>query len=87
MVQSKAKLKSNGDRASPRFRPFRIGNASDKCLSIWILLQISLKQILIRLTSFIDIPNSMRMFYNTVITRYTSNRFRKMAVFWVVAPS
>jgi hypothetical protein len=26
---SKAKLKSNGDRASPCFRPFGIGNFSD----------------------------------------------------------
>jgi hypothetical protein len=30
MAYSKAKLKSNGDRASPYFRPFSIGNVSDK---------------------------------------------------------
>jgi hypothetical protein len=32
MAYSKAKLKSNGDRASPCFRPFWIGYLSDKCL-------------------------------------------------------
>jgi hypothetical protein len=31
MAYSKAKLKSNGDRASPCLRPFIIGNAPDKC--------------------------------------------------------
>jgi len=30
MAYSKAKLKSNGDRASPCFKPFLIGNSSDK---------------------------------------------------------
>jgi hypothetical protein len=29
---SKAKLKSNGDKASPCVKPFLIGNMSDKCL-------------------------------------------------------
>jgi hypothetical protein len=32
MAYSKAKLKSNGDRASPCFRPFWIGDVSDKYL-------------------------------------------------------
>ena len=32
MAYSKAKLKSNGDRASPCFKPFLIGNMSDKFL-------------------------------------------------------
>jgi hypothetical protein len=32
MAYSKAKLKSNGDRASPCFRPFLTGNAPDKLL-------------------------------------------------------
>jgi hypothetical protein len=30
MAYSKEKLKSNGDRASPTFRPFGIGNVSGK---------------------------------------------------------
>jgi hypothetical protein len=32
MAYSKVKLKSNGDKASPRFKPFLIGNMSDKFL-------------------------------------------------------
>jgi len=32
MAYSKAKLKSNGDRASPCFKQFLIGNVSDKLL-------------------------------------------------------
>jgi hypothetical protein len=32
MAYSKTKLKSNGDRASPCFKPFLIGNISDKFL-------------------------------------------------------
>jgi hypothetical protein len=65
MAYTKAKLKSNGDRASPCFRPFLIGNSPDKCLPIRILLQDSFQQNLISLTSFLGIPNSMRMLYNT----------------------
>jgi hypothetical protein len=34
MVHSKAKLKSNGDKASPCFRQFWIGNVPDKYLPI-----------------------------------------------------
>ena len=37
MAYSKAKLKSNGDRASPCFKPFQIGNMSDKFLPIQTL--------------------------------------------------
>jgi hypothetical protein len=35
---SKAKLKNNGDKASPCFRPFWKGNLSDRFLPIWTLL-------------------------------------------------
>jgi hypothetical protein len=49
MAYSKAKLKSSGDRASPCFRPFWIGNLSDKCLPIRTLLYVSFKHILINL--------------------------------------
>jgi hypothetical protein len=41
MAYSKAKLKSNGHKASPYFRP------SDKCLPTNILLYVSFKHILI----------------------------------------
>jgi hypothetical protein len=51
MAYSKAKLKSNGDKASPYFKPFWTGKLSDKCLSIRILLYVSVKHILIGLTN------------------------------------
>ena len=41
MAYSKEKLKSNGDRASPCFRPFLIGNISDKFLPTRTLLYVS----------------------------------------------
>jgi hypothetical protein len=53
MAYSKTKLKSSGDRSSPCFRPFWIGNLSDKCLPIWTLLYVSFKHILINLTTYI----------------------------------
>jgi hypothetical protein len=43
MAYSAAKLKSSGDRESPYFRPFCIGNLSDKCLPIRTLLYVSFK--------------------------------------------
>jgi len=59
MAYSKAKLKSNGNKASPCFKPFLIGNMSDKCLLT--VLQVVFRHIFISLTSFIGIPNSMRI--------------------------
>ena len=41
MTYSKAKLKSNGDRASPCFKPFLIGNLSDKFLPTRPLLKLN----------------------------------------------
>jgi hypothetical protein len=43
MAYSKAKLKSNGDRASPCFKPFLIGNISDKFLPTPTLLYVSVR--------------------------------------------
>ena len=34
MAQSKAQMKSNGDKASPCFKPFLTGNGSDKTVSL-----------------------------------------------------
>jgi hypothetical protein len=62
MAYSKAKLKSNGDRASLGFKPFLIGNISDKFLPTQTLLYVSVRHIFISLTSFLEIPNSMRIF-------------------------
>ena len=41
MAYSKVKLKSNGDRATPCFKTFLIGNMSDKFLPTWTLLYVS----------------------------------------------
>jgi hypothetical protein len=65
MAYSKAKLEGNGDNASPYFKPFLIGNMTDKCMLNWILLQVSFTHIFISLISFIGIPNSMRILYKT----------------------
>src|SRR5215813_8574086 len=61
MAYSKAKLKSNGDRASPSFKPFLIRNVSDKFLPTRTLLYVSVRHIFISLTSFLGIPNSVRI--------------------------
>jgi hypothetical protein len=65
MAYSKAKMKISGDKVSPYFRSFWIRKLSDKCLPIWTLLCVSVKNILINLTSLMGTPNSMRILYNT----------------------
>ena len=67
MAYSKAKLKSNGDRASPCFNPFLIGNISDKFLPTRTLLYVSVRHIFTSLTSFLGIPNSRRILLHTGI--------------------
>jgi hypothetical protein len=64
MEYSEATLKSSGDKASPYFRPFWIGNVSNKCSSIRTLLHVSFKHTLFSLTSFKGTPNSMRILYS-----------------------
>ena len=64
MAYSKAKLKSSGDRASPCLRPLLIGNLTDTFLPTRTLLYVSVRFIFIHLTSFLGIPNSMRIFRN-----------------------
>jgi hypothetical protein len=54
-------LKSNGDKASPCFRPLWRGKLSDRYLPI----QTVFKHILISPTSFLGIPNSLRILCNT----------------------
>jgi len=61
MAYYKAKLKRNGDRASPCFKPFLIGNISDKFLTTRNLLYVSVRHIFINLTSSLGITNSMRI--------------------------
>ena len=65
MAYSKAKLNNNGDRASPYFKPYLIGNISDKFLPTRTLLYVSVRHIFINLISFLGIPNSMRILYKT----------------------
>jgi len=59
MAYSKAKLKSFGDRASPCFKAFIIGNLSDTFLPTRTLLYVSVRLIFINLTSFLGIPESI----------------------------
>jgi len=47
MKYSKDKLKINSDKAPPCFRPFWIGNASDKFEPMQNLLKVSFKHIAI----------------------------------------
>jgi len=42
-IYSKAKLKSNDNKAAPSFRPFLMGNISDRGLHVHILLQVLFK--------------------------------------------
>jgi hypothetical protein len=65
MAYSTDKLKNSGDKTSPGFRKFRIGKLSDECLRIRTLLYVWFKRILVSLSSFMDNPNSVRIFYNT----------------------
>jgi len=46
-------------------KPFLVGNMSDKFLPTRALLYISVRHIFISLTSFMGIPNSIRMLYET----------------------
>jgi hypothetical protein len=59
MAYSKAKFKSKGDKASPCFRPFWMGNVLDKYLLGWTVLQVSFNHALM------GTPNAMRILYNT----------------------
>ena len=65
MAYSKAKLRSNGDRASPCSNPFLIGNMSEKFLPTRNQLNVSVRHNFISLTGFMEIPNSMRILYKT----------------------
>ena len=78
MAHSKAKLKHNGDKASPGFKPFLTGNVSDKRLPTQTLLEVSFKHIFISLTSFIGIPNSMKIVYTTSLLTESQAFFKSI---------
>jgi hypothetical protein len=61
---SEAKLKSNGNKASPCFTSFLIGKVSDKYLLTRTLLYVLFKHILISLTRFMGTQNHMRILNN-----------------------
>jgi len=65
MSYSNAKLKSNGYKPSPCFKPFFIGNLSNKSLSTRPLLQDSFRYNCISHEIFMGIQNSMRILYKT----------------------
>jgi hypothetical protein len=65
MAYSKAKFKSSGDRGSPFFKPFLIGNLPDRFFPTQNLLLVSGIDTTISVTSFIGIPNTMKILYKT----------------------
>ena len=70
MAYSRAKLNSKGDSASPCLRPQWIGKASEENRPTRTLLQVSLRHILINLTNFLRIPNSVRILCKSYIYIY-----------------
>jgi hypothetical protein len=47
MAYMKVKMKSNGNKASPCFKPFPMENASYRSLPVQALIQVSFKHILL----------------------------------------
>ena len=83
MTYSKAKLKSSGDKASPCFRLFLIGYLSDKCLPTRTLLHVSFRHIVVSITNFRGMPNSVRILLKTsLVTEYA---FLKSTSSWWTA--
>jgi len=85
IVHSEAKMKSSGDKASPCFRPFLVGNGSDTFLPIRTSLYVSFKYILISLTNFMLVPNSLTILYNTSLLT-ESHAFSKSINIWCTVP-
>ena len=69
MACSKAKLKSSGDRASPCFKPFLIGNLSDTFLPTRTLLYVSVRLIFINSEQLLSIKGDEILGFLT----YTKN--------------
>ena len=61
MAYTEAQLKSSGDRASPYFKTFLIGNMSDNLLPTENLLYVSVRHTFISLTSFMGIKYLMKI--------------------------
>jgi len=76
VAYSKAKLKNNGDKSSPCFRPSWMGSASDIRYITRNLIQLSFKQILVSLTSFTGKQNSIVSFIWSWTVRTLRSWFR-----------
>jgi hypothetical protein len=63
------KLKSNGDKASPYFKPFLIGNTADKCLPTRTLLQDSFRHFLLALLVSWGYQNQLEYYKSTNIIK------------------
>ena len=61
----KAKLKRNVGKISSCFKTFLMGDMSDTCLPTRTLLYVSLRHIYIKISSFMGLPNSIRILYKT----------------------
>jgi hypothetical protein len=68
MARNKAKLKSSGNKASLCFGRFWIEKLSDKILPIQTLIYVSIKHILISLSSFMGIPD-----YQNIVQYFPPN--------------
>ena len=71
MAYTKAKLESNGDRASPCFKPFLIGNMSDKFLTIRTLLYVTVRHNLISLTIVTHYGQNLCLFLTMAYINFT----------------
>jgi hypothetical protein len=63
VAYSKVMLKSNGDKASPSFKTFGIGNFQHRLWPMPTILQFSFKHVFISATSFQGIPSSKMMIF------------------------
>jgi hypothetical protein len=51
MAYSRTNMKSNGNKASPSFKPFLTGNVSQKYLYVHTSLQVTFKDIIMNLVT------------------------------------
>jgi hypothetical protein len=65
MAYSKAKLKSDGDKAPSCFKSFWIENYQTNVFRYMGSIYVSFKHILMGLANHMGIPDSMRILYNT----------------------
>ena len=85
MAYSKAKLESKDDKASPCFKSFQIGKMIRRWLPTRNLLEASFRHVIIIILScFMRMPNSMRILYKTSFLTQ-SQTFLKSIKSWCTA--